>query len=93
MRVRRLTCGPAVPTTVVIPIGSSSSGVWRAKEDDVRIHHLVVAARLVVLVQESSASVEIVFSQVKLICETCGVSPLEQTLATRLIERMNQYKD
>jgi hypothetical protein len=54
---------------------------------------LVVAARLVVLVQESSASVEIVFSQVKLICETCGVSPLEETLATRLIERMNQYKD
>jgi hypothetical protein len=39
---------------------------WRAKkDDDVRIRHLVVAARLVVLVQVSSAPVERVFSQVK----------------------------
>ena len=66
---------------------------WRAKKDDVRIRHLVVAARLVALVQVSSASVERVFSQVKLICETCGVSPLEETLETRLMERVNQYED
>ena len=61
--------------------------------DDVSIRHLVVAARLVALVQVSSASVERVFSQVKLICETCGVSPLEETLETRLMERVNQYED
>ena len=66
---------------------------WRAKKDDVRIRHLIVAARLVALVQVSSASVERVFSQVKLICETCGVSPLEETLETRLMERVNQYED
>jgi hypothetical protein len=49
-----------------------------------------MAARLVVLVPVSGASVEKVFSQMKLICETCGVSPLEETLETRLIERVNK---
>ena len=43
-----------------------------------------MAARLVVLGAK-------VFSQVKLICETCGVSPLEEILETRLIERVNKY--
>jgi hypothetical protein len=52
-----------------------------------------MAARLVVLVQVSSASEERVFSQVRLICETCEVSPLEETLETHLMERVNQYED
>ena len=62
---------------------------WRAKRWDASLHHFTWAARLVVLVQLSSASCERVFSQVKLIVETCGVSPLEETLETRLMERCN----
>ena len=49
------------------------------------------ATRLVALVKVSSASVELVFSQVKLVCETTGVSLLEQTLQVRLFERCNIY--
>ena len=63
---------------------------WRAKRCDA-LHHFTWAARLVVLVQLSSASCERVFSQVKLIIETCGVNPLEETLETRLMERCNEY--
>ena len=39
----------------------------------------------------TSASVERIFSQVKLIVETTGVSPLEETLNTRVMERCNVY--
>jgi len=35
---------------------------------------------------------DVVFSQVTLICDTCGVNPLESTLATRVLERVNNYK-
>ena len=38
------------------------------------------------LVQVSSAKVERIFSQVKLICQTTGVSPLEETVEVRLYE-------
>ena len=63
---------------------------WRAKRCT-ELHHFTWAARLVVLVQISSASVERIFSQVKLIVETTGVNPLEETLPTRLMEHCNVY--
>lgn len=63
---------------------------WRSKRCT-ELHHFTWAARLVALVQVSSASVERIFSQVKLIVETTGVNPLEETLTTRLMERCNVY--
>ena len=45
-------------------------------------------ARLVALGQVSSATVERVFSQVQLICETTGVMPLEGNMQVRLFERL-----
>ena len=50
-----------------------------------------VALRLVVLVQPSSASAERVFTQLKLILETCGDSMLAQTLRVRLSHRCNGH--
>ena len=64
---------------------------WRKNHLDPKIFYFAMAARLVALVQVSSASVERVFSQVKLICETTGASPLEETLEVRLFERCNTY--
>jgi len=64
---------------------------WRVNHNHPGMFHFAQAARLVALVQVSSASVERVFSQVKLICETTGVSPLEQNLQIRLFERCNVY--
>jgi hypothetical protein len=49
-----------------------------------------IALRLVGLVQASSAFVERVFSQMKLIIETIGVSALEATLEARLMLRVNK---
>ena len=44
-----------------------------------------------VLVPVSSTSVERAFSQVKFIIETVGENFLEETLGTRLMERVNEY--
>jgi hypothetical protein len=54
----------------------------RAQNDDVKIRNFVLAARLVTIIQVFSALVERVFSSVKLICATCGVLPLDETLET-----------
>ena len=64
---------------------------WRSNHSNPKIHYFAVAARLVALVQVSSAKVERIFSQVKLICETTGVNPLEETIEVRLYERCNDY--
>ena len=64
---------------------------WKANHSAPSIHYFAIAARLVALVQASSASVERVFSQVKLICDAAGVSPLEDTIVCRLFERCNGY--
>ncbi len=50
-----------------------------------------LAVHLAVLVQTSSASVEPVFSQVKIIVDTIGELTLESTLETRLMQRVNDY--
>ena len=50
-----------------------------------------VALRLVVLVQPSSASAERVFTQLKLILETCGDAMLAQTVRVRLSHRCNGH--
>ena len=62
---------------------------WCAKCN--KLTYFFIAARLVALVPISSAAVERVFSQVKFIVETLGVSVLEETLETRLMERVNRY--
>ena len=46
---------------------------WKANHSAPSIHYFAIAARLVALVQASSASVERVFVQVKLICDPMGV--------------------
>jgi len=63
---------------------------WRAKAP--KLTYFYTAARLVALVPISSAAVERVFSQVKFIIETVGESVLEETLETRVMERVNSYK-
>ena len=47
---------------------------WKANHSAPSIHYFAITAHLVALVQASSASVERVFSQVKLICDAMGVS-------------------
>ena len=63
--------------------------MWRRERSGEALPH---SARLVALVQLSSASVERIFSQVKLICESAGVSPLEETVICRVFERCNDYE-
>ena len=60
---------------------------WRMKSDN--LLYFFTAARLVAIVPLSSASVERVFSQVKLIIEACGVNLMEETLELRVMERVN----
>jgi hypothetical protein len=56
------------------------------------VHDVIIIGNyLYVLTQISSAAVERIFSQVKLICETTGDSPLEENLEVRLFERCNVY--
>ena len=62
---------------------------WRAHHH--KLTYFSLAARLVALVQISSASVERVFSQVKFIVETIGLSVLEDTMEIRLMSRINEY--
>ena len=62
---------------------------WRAKAP--LFNFFWTAARLVALVPISSAMIERVFSQVKFIVETIGENALEETLQTRVMERVNSY--
>ena len=62
---------------------------WRAKRH--LFTYFSMAARLVATVLISSAAVERVFSQIKLIVEAVGNSALEETLETRVMERVNMY--
>ena len=63
---------------------------WRAKR--AKFAYFYTAARLVAIVPISSAAVERVFSQVKFIIESVGESVLEETLETRVMERINKYR-
>ena len=60
---------------------------WRSKRG--KFTYFSKAARLVVLVQVSSAAVERIFSQVKYILEQIGDSALEENIETRMMERVN----
>ena len=64
---------------------------WRVNHGCSGIHLFSMAARLVALVQVSSASVGRIFSQLKLICETTGDSPLDETLICHVLQRCNDY--
>jgi hypothetical protein len=55
------------------------------------VKYFSTAARLVALVQTSSASVERAFSQVKVIVDTVGVNALEDSVQTRVMSRINEY--
>ena len=63
--------------------------VFRVNGDAPAFVHWPVALRLVALVQPSSADVERLFSQLKLILEQIGVSGLEEGIETRLMVRVN----
>ena len=56
-----------------------------------KLTYFFIAAHLVAFVPISSAAVERLFSQVKFIVETLGVSVLEETTKTRLMERVERY--
>jgi hypothetical protein len=63
--------------------------VTRANDTTKFFNFWPTALRLVVLVQPSSAFVERVFSQIKLIIEQIGVSCLEETVEARTMVRCN----
>ena len=54
------------------------------------VHFFFTAARLDALVPISSAAVELIFSQVKLIVESVGENVLKETVEMRLMERVNR---
>ena len=64
---------------------------WRVNNAFPGIHYFATAARLIALVQVSSASVERIFSQLKLICKVTGDSPLEETVTYHVLQRCNDY--
>ena len=65
---------------------------WKARVKGVTFFkYWPLALRLVVLVQPSSAFVERVFSQIKLIIEQIGVSSLEETIEARTMVRCNGF--
>ena len=65
---------------------------WRVHRKNVAIFHIAKAAHLIALVQISSASVERIFSQMKLIWDCCGDSMLEETLFGHVCEHCNTYE-
>ena len=64
--------------------------VIRAGGDAPAFVHWPKALRLVALVQPSSADVERLFSQLKLVIQQIGVMALEQTIETRVMVRVNK---
>jgi hypothetical protein len=66
--------------------------VTRANDTTKFFNFWSTALRLVVLVQPSSAFVERVFSQIKLIIEQIGVSGLEVTVEARTMVRCNNKR-
>ncbi len=65
---------------------------WRVHRKNANIFHIAKAACLIALVQISSASVERIFSQMKLIRDCCGDSMLEETLFGHVCEHCNTYE-
>ncbi len=65
---------------------------WRVHRKNVKIFHIAKAARLVALVEVNSASVERIFSQMKLIQDSCGDNMLEETLFGHVCEHCNTYE-
>ena len=65
---------------------------WRVRVYPVSLFQAFpLALRLVVLVQPSSANIERVFSQLKLIVEQIGNNALEEVIEARLFVRCNKF--
>ena len=62
---------------------------WKTYHHKVR--YFSSAARLVALVQTSSASVERAFDQLKVVVDTVGVNALEESNQTHVMSRINEY--
>jgi hypothetical protein len=73
------------PQGVNVSSGGCTERMWP-------IFHIAKAARLIALVQISSASVERIFSQMKQIQDSCGDSMLEETFFGHVCERCNTYE-
>jgi hypothetical protein len=66
---------------------------WRIRVYEVQeFEYIPVALRLVALVQPSSCGIERVFSQLKLVLDSCGDSVLESTLESRLFRMLLIYR-
>lgn len=65
---------------------------WRIRMRNNICPSWCLVVRLIVLVQPSSAFMERVFSQLKLIFGSVGDNALEKTIETRLYERINRGK-
>ena len=65
---------------------------WRVRVYEVpnpKLTYFALGLRLIVLTQVSSCAIERVFSQLKLIRDTCGDNMLEDMLEIRMFERNN----
>ena len=61
---------------------------WRIRVYEVQeFEYITVALRLIALVPPSSCGIERVFSQLKLVLDSCGDNILESTIESRLFER------
>jgi transcription elongation factor Elf1 len=77
---------------------NSVDQIYKVKMADLQGHLQEILSRTLIapalfhlaLLQVSSVCVERVFSQVTLICDTCGVN--QSMLATRVMERVDKYK-
>ena len=75
--------------------GEKASKIWEwwrvhvYEVENPRLLFMAQAVRIVVLTQLSSCAVERVFSQLNLICETCGDCMMEDMLQIRMFERCN----
>ena len=62
---------------------------WICESKNPNLTFFAKAIRVVVLTQLSSCAVERVFSQLKLIRDTCGDNMMEDMLEIRMFERCN----
>ena len=54
-----------------------------------KLEYFAIAVRVVVLTQLSSCAIERIFSQLKLIVDSCGENMFEDMLEIRMLERNN----
>lgn len=78
--------------------GEKNRRIWewwvtRVRGEAFAFKHWPIALRLIALIQPSSANVERLFSQLKLIIQQIGESGLEEGIETRVMVRVNKLSE